>query len=77
MDIFGNVQKFSESCWKCLEVARTFLEIPVMTKKKCHAFDSEKVGRYTQSLYQLQLTSLGIRQYPIIGQDVLNTSEHC
>ena len=50
MDIFGNVQKFSESCWKCLEVARTFPEIPVMTKKKSHAFDPEKVGRYTQSV---------------------------
>ena len=32
VDIFGNVQKSSESCWKSLEVAGTFPEIPVMTR---------------------------------------------
>ena len=45
-DIFGNVRKSSENRRKSSEVARTFSEIPVMTRQKSHAFDSEKVGRY-------------------------------
>ena len=45
-DIFGNVWKSSENRQKSSEVARTFSEIPVMTRQKSHAFDSEKVGRY-------------------------------
>ena len=45
-DIFRNIRKSSENCRKSLEVARTFSEIPVMTRQKSHAFDSEKVGRY-------------------------------
>ena len=32
---------------KSLEVAVTFSEILVMTRQKSHAFDSEKVGRYS------------------------------
>ena len=46
-DIFGNVRKSLENRRKSLEVARTFSEIPVMTRQKSHAFDSEKVGRYS------------------------------
>ena len=46
-DIFGNFRKSSENRRKSSEVARTFSEIPVMTRQKSHAFDSEKVGRYT------------------------------
>ena len=45
-DIFGNFRKSSENRRKSSEVARTFSEIPVMTRQKSHAFDSEKVGRY-------------------------------
>ena len=45
-DIFGSVRKSSKNRRKSSEVARTFLEIPVMTRQKSHAFDSEKVGRY-------------------------------
>ena len=45
--IFGNVRKSSETRRKSSEVAWTFPEIPVMTRQKSHAFDSEKVGRYT------------------------------
>ena len=44
--IFSNVRKSSENSQKFSEVARTFPEIPVMTRQKFHAFDSEKVGRY-------------------------------
>ena len=46
-DIFGNVRKSSENPRKSSETARTFSEIPVMMTQKSHAFDSEKVGRYT------------------------------
>ena len=49
-DIFGNVRKSSENRRKSSEVARTFSEIPVKTRQKSHAFDSEKVGRYTMFL---------------------------
>ena len=45
-DIFGNVRKSSGNRRKSSEVAVTFSEIPVMTRRKSHAFDSEKVGRY-------------------------------
>ena len=45
-DIFGTVRKSSESRRKSSEVARTFSEIPVMTRQKSHSFDSEKVGRH-------------------------------
>ena len=45
--IFGNVRKSSENRRKSSEVARTFSEIQVMTRQKSHAFDSEKVDRYT------------------------------
>ena len=45
-DIFGNVRKSSQNSRKSSEVARTFSEIPVTTKQKSHAFDSEKVGWY-------------------------------
>ena len=47
--IFGNVQKSSENSWQSLEVTRTFSEIPVMTRQKSHALDSEKVGRYKRA----------------------------
>ena len=47
LDIFGNVRKSSENRRKYSEVAQTFSEIPVMTRQKSHAFDSEKVGRYS------------------------------
>ena len=46
-DIFGNVRKPSENRWKSSEVAQTFSDIPVMMRQKSHAFDSEKVSRYT------------------------------
>ena len=52
-DIFGNVWKSSENRWKSSEVARTFSEIPVVARQQSHAFDSEKVGRYT-------ITRLGV-----------------
>ena len=45
--IFSNVWKSLEIRWKSSEVTRTFPEISVMTRWKSHAFDSEKVGRYT------------------------------
>ena len=45
-DIFGNIRKSSENRRKSSEMARTFSEIPVMTRQKSHALDSEKVGRY-------------------------------
>ena len=45
-NIFGNFQKHSGVFGKSLEVAVTFSEIPVMTRRKSHIFDSEKVGRY-------------------------------
>ena len=51
MDIFGNVQKSSESCQKSSKVAGTFREIPVMTRWKSHTFfDSEKVDRYRSAV---------------------------
>ena len=46
-DILGNIRTSSENRRKSSEVARTFSEIPVMTRQKSHAFDSEKAGRYT------------------------------
>ena len=46
-DIFCNVRKSWENGRKSSDVAQTFSEIPVMTRQKSHAFDSEKVGRYT------------------------------
>ena len=46
-DILGNVRKSTGNRRKSSEVARTFSEIPLMTRQKSHAFDSEKVGRYT------------------------------
>ena len=45
-EISGNARKSSENRWKLSEVAGTFSEIPVMTRRKSHTFDSEKVGRY-------------------------------
>ena len=45
-DIFGNVRKSSENHQKSSGVGPRFSEIPVMTRQKSHAFDSEKVGRY-------------------------------
>ena len=48
--LFGNVRKSSENCLKSSEVAGTFSEIPVMTRRKSHAFDSEKVGRYKSAI---------------------------
>ena len=47
LDIFGNVRTSSGNHQKSSEVTVTFSEIPVMTRRKSHAFDSEKVGRYT------------------------------
>ena len=47
--IFSNVRKSLENRLKSSEEARTFSEIPVMMRQKSHAFDSEKVGRYTSS----------------------------
>ena len=60
-DIFGNVRKSLENRRKSSEVARTFSEIPVMTRHKSHAFDSEKVGRYkivTRKCYVIHNTKL-------------------
>ena len=54
-DIFGNVWKSSENRRKSLEVARTFSEIPVMTRQKSHAFDSEKVDRYMTGIFVIDL----------------------
>ena len=45
-DIFGNVRNYWENRRKSSEVARPFSEMPVMTRQKSHAFDSENVGRY-------------------------------
>ena len=44
--VSGNVRKSSENHRQSSEVARTFSKIPVMTRQKSHAFDSEKVGWY-------------------------------
>ena len=52
--IFDNVRKSLENRRRSSEVARTFPEIPVMTRQKSHAFHSEKVGRYI-SLYFLKV----------------------
>ena len=38
-DILGNVRKSSENRRDFSEVARTFSEIPLMTRQKSHAFD--------------------------------------
>ena len=46
-DIFGIIGTSSENHRKSSQEARMFSEIPVMTRQKSHAFDSEKVGRYT------------------------------
>ena len=46
-DIFGNIRKSRENRWESSEEARKFSEIPVMTRQKSHAFDSEKVARYS------------------------------
>ena len=48
-NIFGNARKSSENGRKYLEVAGTFSEVAVMTRRKSHSFDSEKVGRYRKS----------------------------
>ena len=53
-DIFGKVRKSSENLRKSLEVTWMFSEIPVMTRQKSHAFDSEKVGSYTCQLSRLR-----------------------
>ena len=47
LDIFSNVRRPSKNRWKSLEEAWMFSEIPVMMRQKSHAFDSEKVCRYT------------------------------
>ena len=49
---FGNVRKSSENRRKSSEVARTFLEIPIVTRQQPHAFDSEKVGRYNLGMWK-------------------------
>ena len=49
-DVLGKVQNSSENGRKSSEVTGTFSEIPVLTRLKAHAFDSEKVGRYTFNL---------------------------
>ena len=49
-DVLGKVQNSSENGRKSSEVTGTFSEIPVMTRLKAHAFDSEKVGGYTFNL---------------------------
>ena len=51
---FGSFQRsskqtltlFFSSVWKSLEIAGMFSLIPIMTRQKSHAFDSEKVGSY-------------------------------
>ena len=53
-DIFGNVRKSSENHWKSSEVGRTFSEIPVITRQKSLAFDSEKVGGYSLADFVFQ-----------------------
>ena len=47
LDILGNLRKSLENRQKSSEVAGTFSEIPLMLRQKSHAFDSEKVGKYT------------------------------
>ena len=42
--IFGNVLKSSENRWKSSEVARTFLEIPVMTQKNLTRLTQKKLA---------------------------------
>ena len=49
-NVFGKVQNSSENGRKSSEVTVTFSEIPVLTRRKAHAFDSEKVGGYTFNL---------------------------
>ena len=34
-----------------MEVAGTFLQLPVMTRWKSRAFDSKKVGRYKKAMF--------------------------
>ena len=52
-DIFGNVRKSSENRRKCSE-------IPDMTRRKRHEFDSEIVGSYTIVFPLVQVKSGGI-----------------
>ena len=71
-DIFGIIEKSSENHRKSSEVARTFSEIPVKTRQKSHAFDSEKVGRYTFGspfLNCLFLCSAGVTEQGLSGVD--------
>ena len=44
---FGHFRQRSDVFGKLSEVAVTFSEIPVMTRRKSYAFDSVKVARYT------------------------------
>ena len=60
--IFDNVRKSSENRWRSSEVARTFPEIPVMTRQKSYAFHSEKVGRYRMVLFSpISISQLKLR----------------
>ena len=67
-NIFEHFQQCLEVLRKSLEVAGTFSEIPVMTRRKSHAFDSDKVGRYIyvtrpkSSRHLAVYRSLGIKQ---------------
>ena len=62
-DIFDNVRKSSENQWKSSEVTRMFWEIPVMTRQKSHAFDSEKLGRYTGYMCQFWFKKFQTSQF--------------
>ena len=57
LDILGNVQESLQNRRKSSEVARMFLEIPLMTRKKSHVFHSEKVGRYSISIMKNSIFS--------------------
>ena len=48
VDLTGS--KNSENGRKSSEVTGAFSEIPVVTRRKAHAFDSENVGGYTFNL---------------------------
>ena len=51
-DIFGNVWKCSENRQKSSERTRTFSEIPVLIRRKSHAFDFEKFDGYISLTFQ-------------------------
>ena len=51
----GHFRQRSDVFGKSWEVAVTFSEILVMTRRKSHTFESERVGRYTKLIWRLKV----------------------